>query len=408
MRIKKIKTFKKMDLADFSAFIMLLCSLTFYYDRAILVGGQLLFISVILFKTKKINKYQLKYLRRWSLFVLICGFSYFWAMDRSTIISTLLSLIQVALISIGVVMYCDSKEKIHKFLKYYIFGAIVLIIRCMIKIPLALWLSDRFGDTIGYNSNTLGQIFSHAVLFSFFYARYRNKKYYLLVLSFSVVSLLTGSRKAFLVIVLGVTLIIVLESKNIKRLFINIFIGIGIGLGMYYIAMNVELFYNIIGKRIEDLFEIILGTSAGDRSSQDRIYFIKYGWENFLKKPILGIGIDGFRHLQGAWTYSHNNYIEILCNVGIIGFLVYYSMLFEILFKASIESFKANRNFLLACVLILSILMIDMANISYLYEIPQMLLGISYSIFVYAKRTNKNEEALFEKGLGGSNNEIKN
>ena len=49
----------------------------------------------------------------------------------------------------------------------------------------------------------------------------------------------------------------------------------------------------------------------------------------FYEKPILGYGINNFvskiGQRIGVWTYAHNNYYEILADLGIVGFLIYYS-----------------------------------------------------------------------------------
>src|SRR5690606_29786498 len=71
----------------------------------------------------------------------------------------------------------------------------------------------------------------------------------------------------------------------------------------------------------------ITDTISGDEvenSSLHRIYFAVEGWEAFKKKPILGYGVNSFRYYYGL--YSHNNFIELLFGLGLIGFLTYYNI----------------------------------------------------------------------------------
>tara|TARA_B100000945_G_scaffold259294_1_gene217180 strand:- start:995 stop:1921 length:927 start_codon:yes stop_codon:yes gene_type:complete len=47
----------------------------------------------------------------------------------------------------------------------------------------------------------------------------------------------------------------------------------------------------------------------------------------FFEKPIFGWGGDGFRYYNKVdFTYSHVNFLELLVNYGLIGFLLFYSM----------------------------------------------------------------------------------
>jgi len=51
----------------------------------------------------------------------------------------------------------------------------------------------------------------------------------------------------------------------------------------------------------------------------------------FYERPIFGWGADGFRYFNNVdFTYSHMNFLELLVNYGIIGFILFYSMYFVI------------------------------------------------------------------------------
>ena len=66
---------------------------------------------------------------------------------------------------------------------------------------------------------------------------------------------------------------------------------------------------------------------------------IQYGMDYFKERPLLGHGIENFRYLYaqevGKETYSHNNYIELLVNNGIVGLLLYYSFYISVILKAN-------------------------------------------------------------------------
>ena len=61
----------------------------------------------------------------------------------------------------------------------------------------------------------------------------------------------------------------------------------------------------------------------------------------FYERPIFGWGADGFRYFNNVdFTYSHMNFLELLVNYGIIGFILFYSMYF-VIFK----NFKALNSY---------------------------------------------------------------
>ena len=45
--------------------------------------------------------------------------------------------------------------------------------------------------------------------------------------------------------------------------------------------------------------------------------------ELWLQRPFTGWGLDQFRNVSGWNTYSHDNYVELLANQGIVGCLLY-------------------------------------------------------------------------------------
>ena len=103
--------------------------------------------------------------------------------------------------------------------------------------------------------------------------------------------------------------------------------------------MNVPVFYEIIGSRMESFFAFLNGdVSHADGSSKIRSQMIKMGLERWIQSPILGYGFDSFKYynqsVTGHFYYSHNNFVEILYNTGIIGFVLYYWYYAKLCFTA--------------------------------------------------------------------------
>lgn len=83
--------------------------------------------------------------------------------------------------------------------------------------------------------------------------------------------------------------------------------------------------------RILRLFDARRQALDPERSVEGRLMMIERGIELWQTSPFWGIGNEGFRVMSGFMTYSHNNYIEILTNYGIIGIALYYSLLVFVL-----------------------------------------------------------------------------
>ena len=97
-------------------------------------------------------------------------------------------------------------------------------------------------------------------------------------------------------------------------------------------------------------------TRAENLSSPDRIYLDTNSIEAFIRHPLIGIGDGGFgpfmsqnpfvmppqnyTQIEGfGWAIVNNEYLSILTNTGILGFVLFAIFMFTLL----IRSFKAIR-----------------------------------------------------------------
>lgn len=79
--------------------------------------------------------------------------------------------------------------------------------------------------------------------------------------------------------------------------------------------------------RFQNAFETMSGYNSGnvtDWSTAHRMMMIEDGLQFFTERPILGYGTDCYQFISQFNTYSHNNFIELLVNNGIVGFIAYY------------------------------------------------------------------------------------
>lgn len=145
----------------------------------------------------------------------------------------------------------------------------------------------------------------------------------LCALVFVTMGLLSGSKKAIAFMVVGICVLLWFFSRNstpVKR--ILLYGAIALSVASIVIAIRTIPIFSTISMRLDDFFSSIGGAQGLSESDQNRMLMTKYGIEAFLNNPLFGNGTGSSVVLFGV--YSHNNYIELLMNYGIIGFGMYY------------------------------------------------------------------------------------
>lgn len=278
------------------------------------------------------------------LFTAICSISVYYALDQSVAILKVRTLILIFIVTLSLVNYIDNSKKLKAFMSYFIYAGCLASIYILTKSDLSKL--TRFGSELG-NVNAIGMIVGISATFCFYIILHEKKYLYLMpFVIMTIIILLTGSRKSLLFICMNVVIIIYLRNReSLKGKIKFIFISLIILLIIAYLIFNVPVFYQIIGKRVENMFAFVLGEGTREGSINMRAYMIQAGFEMFKERPFTGYGIDNYRFLfsrlprAGGWeTYSHNNVIELMVGTGIFGVLIYYLTHFVVLkdlFKSS-------------------------------------------------------------------------
>lgn len=180
------------------------------------------------------------------------------------------------------------------------------------------------GDQVDLNPNTLGMLAAYAFLATLFTSMKKKSAAYFGVLAWCIiVVLLSGSRKSLLAVVVGAFILAFLSSpKGRTRVILGAVISTSL---LYQLVIYSPVLYSVIGYRLEAVIDYFQGASFVEGSLSSRTAYIELGWKAFLERPWTGYGLDCFRLLQGAYgTYSHNNYIELLVSVGLVGTAIFY------------------------------------------------------------------------------------
>ena len=177
-------------------------------------------------------------------------------------------------------------------------------------------------------------------------------------------SLTSSSRKAMLGIIVGVA-VLFLMTKSGSKLAGTVKVVLIIGVAMYLLSV-LDITSGVF-ERLSTLWSDTDETVA--ESDEFRADLIRAALEGWAKKPLFGNGFNTFTLLnthQG--TYAHNNFAEMLFNVGLVGTLLYYYP--KVLILVSFFKSRCYRTDYFAAYLMtvcLILLAFDMGCVSYYY-----------------------------------------
>lgn len=148
-----------------------------------------------------------------------------------------------------------------------------------------------------------------------------------------VVIAATQSRKAIVFLAAGILgCIFVNAQKSDKKLggkLFRILLGICVCVVIFYIILQLNIFSGV-RERMSALMNSFFGTGAADHSTTLRHDMRILGLKWFIQHPIGGIGMANPHILARDYlnfnAYLHDNFAELLCGGGIIGFCLYYTM----------------------------------------------------------------------------------
>ncbi|MCD4827132.1 MAG: O-antigen ligase family protein [Acholeplasmataceae bacterium] len=309
------------------------------------------------------------------VYMAFLAFSFFYTPSTEIFLSTFYqfftSTVIIALISNYVYITKGFKDIVNA----YILGGIILL-----SYALYLYGFDigqtvensnyllRIGAELG-NTNTVGLKLAFLFVLIFYKLLYFKTKitgkiifFITMIFSFGF-SMLTGSKKAIIFIFLGIFILsfpkINFRRNGLKSVINFVFIALLIYI-LYYSIFNFELF-RTISYRITQLLNFF-SNSGGSESELLRAEYIKQGIIETLKSPFLGRG--AFSSYSFFGTYSHNNYIEILLNTGVIGFFIFYISYFFLTFELKKQD-SSNKFRLLGIFYLLSIVILGFSMVYY-------------------------------------------
>ncbi|WP_019679569.1 O-antigen ligase family protein [Ruminococcus flavefaciens] len=385
---KKVISFSPVKLMGFVFFLYTLGNFCVpmlqWNERFVQIPLYLLFLTCLFHF--KIDFELVKRFVFWYMpFIILCFVSLLYSPAFNDSHDIVVSLIMAFFFGLSVSIFL-SYEGALSYIKYsYILVSIYVGICLILTFQQKSWWS-RLGESFGMNENLVALYF--VISFSFTINELGSKKHLLINISSLLVStyviLLTGSKKALFAAVIYAFLFFILRAGKVtKRIRVILISSIALVV-LFNLIMNVELLYNILGFRIQAMINtfVMHDFNSSSNSTGERADMIIFGLNKFVYSPLWGWGLNAFRELYGNSTghyaYAHNNYVEILADLGVIGFCSYYSIFNRMIYIIR-RMGNRIRTFSFDVSLVFLIVFYDIAMVSYYDTRIIMLVMIAYS-----------------------------
>lgn len=234
------------------------------------------------------------------------------------------------------------------------------------------------------NVNTIGFLCAISINIAVFYVVHEKKILYAIMCIPSFVLLLAcGSRKALIIVGLGIFLIFFFKAIGEKRItsFIRFIAIIIIGVFVIRLLSNLPVFDGI-NQRMEGLIALLTGKGKVDHSAWVRQQYILLGIEVFKKHPIVGIGMGNVRivnqQILGDNCYLHNNFAELLANGGILGFGLFYYIYIYVIKRMVMKRVLFSYYGQVITMLIVCLLLADYGLVSYYSKITYFFFALFF------------------------------
>lgn len=413
-RIIKIKV----TLHDIGLFFVIFSRLNnALYESDIFFLAAILISSIgILSRLKKLLAQPKRYIVWLSLFLTIYISSMMWAENPTRTWNNFIATAGRAIILLYIYTSITNKDELIRVISVFTMAVIANDIFIFIVYGPSVLIQARIDDQVSAagNSNTIGMSSAFAFILTVFKTRlYLTEKNKPRIIQYAILLgfiLLSGSKKALLIIVFALGFYYILSHRN--KLANIIIIGLVVILG-YELLINVPALYLMVGNRVESLingmfsiFDLgklttsnLIQTSLNS-SDRVRMNFVLYGIQWIREKPVIGHGMANFIDLYGRMYtksyYAHNNYIEIGVGLGAVGIITYY-WIYLYMLRKSLRIIKEYACAKVALAIIILAIILDFGLVSYLvlefqfYFMVGFILISSPDLYEESRRNENNQ-----------------
>ena len=305
------------------------------------------------------------------IFALFCFASSLWAIQANLAIEKGITIIELLVCMALLYSFYVKFESIEILLKSIMFGGYIVGIYSVyaygINTIMMLMRQGARLDNDYTNINMIGMVCAIATILTVFYLLNEKMHIYMILCLPDILMVAgSGSRKALVLMILGIFLVVLFKysSRNIVYNILKVIVIIGISYFALKMLFQSQLFSGVTS-RMDSLANLFTGKGTVDGSAMKRKQMIAIGIDQFLKTPIVGIGIGNPKLINIMDAYLHNNYVELLAGGGIVGFICYYSIYGYLIFKIIKSDLLENKTSRLVLILIVLLLVMDYGAVSY-------------------------------------------
>lgn len=359
-------------------YIFMSCSVAILISYAIAHNGK------IRFRFTLYHQYIL-------LFCAFCYISSIWAANKTLSVGKANTVLEIFILMSAIYLCIDfDGDPINKLLKAIMwagyFASVYVILSYGFATVLSLLRSNARFDNSLINANGIGMMGAYSLLVTIYFILYEGYSLWnLMSIPTAIVVLGSASRKAFIILIVGVTLLFVFKNRNsrslLKKILGTVFVIAG-SLVLLFFVSRLRLMEYIV-TRFQNMFTAFAGGTNADNSSLTRLRLISLGINIFRENPLFGVGMDNATmYVAGIFSkdyyYLHNNYIEMLADGGVIGFAIYYIFYIKLLTYMLRHKDFGDREFNITFILLILLLLMDLGQVSYYSKERYVLLMIIY------------------------------
>lgn len=278
----------------------------------------------------KVSNAELRFVFLFVVFILVCVSSLFFSENIQSGVGYIVKLLFVLVF----LLYLKSFNELS--VEYLVGVAVIAsaILMCFIIYKYLFvfnvsYISPTLSAASEVGKNQLSLYLTVVTSFAFWLWISKEKvlSVYLVCFLIHVVALLlVFSKASMLIILLSTSLIFcreILQAKNrqYKSNLITVLVTVSIFLGIgLVVLLGRGDFYENLQENVNWFVD------GGDNSSSTvlRKYYISRALDMFYEHPVFGIGVNNFAYyINGA---THNSYIQILVEVGVIGFIPFIAL----------------------------------------------------------------------------------
>ena len=240
----------------------------------------------------------------------------------------------------------------------------------------SIQIGERLGREI-CGINPFGMYASLTVVACLYLARIKGKWWYYLLIVLPLLLVVASSSRKALLLVFG-AFIYFFAAQKLQKSFAKGILIIGVIVVGVVLILQLPAFEQI-WMRLQIFFETtVQGSASSDASTKMRFRLIEVGLQFFKANPLFGRGTNAFRWLASTYftnaeLSAHNNYIDVLTNFGLIGFVLYYIPILSLIVKMFKGLIREIPVFYFGAFFVLvSFVLLDMSYVSYHFIVPYL------------------------------------